>query len=170
MIARATALDPFALESGAVLYYYWNPTEIEIHHLAIPEGGSFSGDIVLPSEVEGIPITSMKEDAFADGSIQTRVQTVTVPGSIKEIPDRLFEGCAALQEVTFQEGVERLSKAAFLGCSSLAKIVNSCIRNGDCSTLVSRKEGCLAVPQQFMGIEGLLLNHSLLRMGFHLSI
>lgn len=43
MIARATALDPFALESGAVLYYYWDPTEIEIHHLAIPEGGPSAG-------------------------------------------------------------------------------------------------------------------------------
>ncbi|WP_295617987.1 S-layer homology domain-containing protein [uncultured Intestinimonas sp.] len=123
MTPRATALDHFALEGGAILYYYWDPTEIEIHHLAIPEGDPFSGDIVLPSEVEDIPITSIKESAFSDGSIQTRVQTVTVPGSIKEIPDRLFADCTALQEVVFREGVERLSKATFLGCSSLTKIV-----------------------------------------------
>ena len=123
MIARATALDSFVLEGGAALYYYWDSTKIEIHHLAIPEGGPFSGDIVLPSEVDGIPISSILANAFSDASIKTEVKTVTVSGSIKEIPDRLFDGCTALREVTFQEGVERLSEVALLGCSSLAKIV-----------------------------------------------
>ena len=123
MITRATALDSFEIESGAVLYYYRDPVEIEIHHLAIPEGSSFSGDIVLPSEVDGIPITSILANAFSDASIKTEVKTVTVSGSIKEIPDRLFEGCTALREVTFQEGVKSLSEVALLGCSSLAKIV-----------------------------------------------
>lgn len=154
MIARATALDPFALESGAVLYYYWNPTEIEIHHLAIPEGGSFSGDIVLPSEVGGIPITSMKEDAFADASIQTRVQTVTVPGSIKEIPDRLFEGCTALQEITFQEGVERLSEVVLLGCSALEKIVIPATVTEINLSLDITEEGLFSSPPTIYGYRG----------------
>ena len=73
----------------------------------------------IPAEVEGKPVTEIAEMAFAYcGSLES----VTLPGSLKAVPDWCFLGCPALASVTVGEGTEILGKGCFDYCEALVTV------------------------------------------------
>ena len=74
-------------------------------------------NVVIPSEIDGIPVTSIAPEAFKDNKI---IQSVTVPGSVKIIGESAFEGCTSLQTVVLQDGVEEIGDKAFYMSDSRA--------------------------------------------------
>lgn len=69
---------------------------------------------------------------------QKNLVSITIPGSIKEIPFACFEGCENLREVKFSDGLEGIGIYAFDGCAieqvvlpdsmsgSLGPVFNNC--------------------------------------------
>ena len=47
---------------------------------------------------------------------------VKLPATITEIHDGLFNGCAALEEITLPDGIEAIGNNAFNGCRTLAEM------------------------------------------------
>lgn len=101
-------------------------------------GTATTTDIVIPSEIEGLPVTDIDEDAFHDASITS----VYIPSSVKLIDEDAFAGCVVLKSVTLSQGLEYISSSAFYACRSLKeiKIPESVISIGDkaffgCSSL-----------------------------------
>lgn len=78
-----------------------------------------SGDIAIPAEVKGSPVIGIAESAF-EGS--KRLQSVSIPSSVKSIGERAFYRCKNLHTVELHEGLTEISDSAFENCESLKRI------------------------------------------------
>lgn len=55
-------------------------------------------------------------DLYAAGRI---VRAVTIPGSMRKVPEGLFRTCRSIQSVTFGAGIEQIGSEAFNSCGEL---------------------------------------------------
>ena len=140
---------PFAMTDA--IYYAWTEAEDsdEIDgirydffkdHVVVQYCGEKSGDIVIPSEVEGLPVTKIFDGAFYSQKITsitlpdtidelsesmcsgcTALKSIRLPANITAIPQFAFDGCTSLEEIEIPSGVTEIGRAAFDGCRSLKK-------------------------------------------------
>lgn len=93
--------------------------------LSLPEGLTSIGDnafrgckllsnISLPNS-----ITFIGKGAFSGCNIQS----IVLPGSIKNVPIDAFKNCKKLISATLLEGIVSIQQGAFFGCKSLSEIV-----------------------------------------------
>ena len=80
---------------------------------------SAEGDITIPSELGGYPVTSIGVYAFNDCKGFT---SVTIPDSVTNIKDNAFSGCTGLTSVTIPDSVTSIGGWAFSGCTGLTSI------------------------------------------------
>lgn len=76
-------------------------------------------DAVIPSEINGMPVTNISAYAFVD---RTNLKSVTIPESVTVIGWNAFENCTSLTSVTIPDGVISIEPHAFKGCTSLASV------------------------------------------------
>ncbi|RBI35235.1 leucine-rich repeat domain-containing protein, partial [Metamycoplasma hominis] len=54
------------------------------------------------------------EKIGAEAFYHKNIESITIPGSVKEIGERAFLGCRNLEEVILNEGLEKIGVRAFL--------------------------------------------------------
>ena len=86
--------------------------------ITITEYDGNGGDIEIPAEIDGLPVTKIGVHAF----YQARVKNVTIPNSVTTIEHDAFSCCDDLISVTIPNGVTTIGKQAFLGCEALTNI------------------------------------------------
>lgn len=71
-----------------------------------------AADVVIPAEYEGVPVTSIGDEAFMDNDA---IVSVYIPGSVQQIGTRAFHACNMLSTVTFgdSEGSLTIGEKAF---------------------------------------------------------
>ena len=82
-------------------------------------GTATETDIVIASEHNGLPVTSISDQAFEEGY---KITSVFIPGSVKSIGEDAFSNCIFLKSVTMEEGVTSIGDNAFYNCYSLTSI------------------------------------------------
>ena len=75
--------------------------------------------LTVPSEMAGKPVTSIGARAFA---YNTRLRTVTLPSTLKNIDEQAFIGCTKISGMEIPEEVETIGASAFAQCSALRNI------------------------------------------------
>lgn len=108
-------------EDGTVVSYslvYWRGAE---------------GDIVIPAEHNGLPVTDIERYAF---SYNENITSVTIPETITEIKGARFRGCTALEKLTVSDTLINVQYYAFDGCEKLKNLYI----DGDAQKFANRYE------------------------------
>ncbi len=123
-VARYSIYDPYA---------YGSIIEIDIRNYMVlaPPPSYFTVDttgtqitgyngtdtvVVIPSEINGITITSIGSQAFIR---KASITSVTIPDSVTTIGNSAFSNCEGLTSVTIPDSVTTIKSDVFWGCSSL---------------------------------------------------
>jgi BspA type Leucine rich repeat region (6 copies) len=77
------------------------------------------GNVVLPGTANGLPVTSIGNDAFLNRNLIT---SVTIGTNITRIGEFAFYGCTKLTNVTIGTNVSDIQNCAFRNCSSLTSV------------------------------------------------
>ena len=77
------------------------------------------GSVDIPATIDGKPVTSIGEYAFADYSGLT---SITIPNSVISIGNYAFAGCSELTSITIPSSVTSIGNYAFGNCSGLKTI------------------------------------------------
>ena len=113
-VFTALPMSAYAAESGDYEYWVLDDGAVEITKYI----GS-GGDIVIPSVLEGKPVTSIGNEAF---EYCYDITSVTIPDSVTTIYDYAFYDCSGLTSVTFGKSVEYIGYYAFRYCVSLTSV------------------------------------------------
>ncbi len=135
-----------------------------------------SGALVIPSRIDGRPVTAIGNGAFQECEGLT---SVTIPDSVTAIGDLAFAGCTSLTAIEIPDSVTTIGAMAFANCSALRRVRLpkglSAIASylfSSCSSLVavSIPEGVVAVEEaafaRCLSLRSVTLPESLIRIGF----
>ena len=81
--------------------------------------GGLVGAVTIPASINGLPVTTIGIDAFAE----CKLTSVTIPNSVTSIGYSAFAYCNSLTNVTIPSSVTSIGDAAFAGCASLTAIM-----------------------------------------------
>ena len=76
-------------------------------------------DVVIPAEIDGMPITELGEYAFYRN--QT-IKSVQIPETVRIIRSKTFHGCSSLESVFLPANLQQIDYNPFIGCLSLTEI------------------------------------------------
>ena len=80
---------------------------------------SASGDIIIPSELGGFPVTSIGKSAFQRCR---KLTSIVIPDSVTFIGDYAFYYCESLTSINIPDSVTSIGDYAFSDCDSLTSI------------------------------------------------
>lgn len=108
---------PATLREGLLVFH----KDEEGYSVAM-SGGRAQGRMVIPERLFGLPVVTIRENAFKG---QTEMTEIVIPDSIVTIEDSAFEGCTGLTSVTLGKGVKRIQERVFYGCTNLSEVYMS---------------------------------------------
>lgn len=142
------SVSAFAEDYGNFSYTPVVPEEGETFEAYNEIAGYNAGDdvtdtvVVIPSEIEDVPVTKINASAFSGKDKITEVvipdtvtyidnaafynctslKIVVIPDSVTYIGESAFQGCEALEYVVIGNGVKTIGDIAFKNCKALAKV------------------------------------------------
>lgn len=134
--------DVFSLKASAAEEtenFIWGDYECRVINTNEVEIALYSGtdtEVIIPSEINGMPVTSIGEYSFSGGEIYTKtswiehpnainnknIQKLVIPSSVKTIGAEAFSFIDSLSEVVLNEGLESIGEFAFADCPLLTEI------------------------------------------------
>lgn len=103
--AEATPADDFA-------------TSVSGGQVTITGYSGVAGDIVIPAEIDGLPVTAIGDGAFA----RQTILSVAIPEGVKRLGSSVFDFCPYLKSVSLPESLRIIGGNAFYGCSALTEL------------------------------------------------
>ncbi len=88
-------------------------------HVEISGCDKSATEVVIPDEIDGLPVTEIEGSAF---NACAKMTSVTIPNSVTEIGHGAFSMCLSLISVTIPDSVTKLDDSAFYCCESLPSI------------------------------------------------
>ncbi len=93
-------------------------------NIYITDGPGIGKDVVIPEQIDGIPVTGIGASAF---TWKKNIETVVIPGTVTYIGGNAFNNCTNLKSVTINGDAQYdedigIGAGAFASCSSLVSI------------------------------------------------
>lgn len=79
----------------------------------------FKGDVAIPAEIDGYPVTAIGEDAF---NWREGIASITIPDSVTAIGASAFSGCSGLTELILPPSLTHIGDYAFSSCERITKL------------------------------------------------
>ena len=93
--------------------YMIYPSVNEAVLMQVKNDNSLTGNITIPDNINGIPVTEIGSHAFQS---MFDLVSVTVPDSVKTISSCAFEWCIHLENIEFGNSLEMIGMCAFYHC------------------------------------------------------
>lgn len=97
----------------------------EIEGVSTEEGGfciysvhTDKTNIIIPSEVNGEPVTGVADYAFGEGEYVY----ISLPDSVEKVGTASFIGCSNLTGISLGKGIKFIGHGAFVNCTSLESV------------------------------------------------
>lgn len=90
------------------------------NYAVITDYNGQGGQIDIPAEIDGVPVTSISSAAF--DAVKDQITDVTIPASVTKISSA-FTDCTNLTNVTLMDGLTAISADAFSGCTALTEVI-----------------------------------------------
>ena len=139
--------QPQGSERQEVLFYRVGDTGATVANC----DDAVEGEVVIPDEIEGLPVTAIGDIAF---SRCTNLTSITIPDSVTSIGDDAFNRCSSLTSINIPNSVLSIGEWAFSDCSNLSSItINDSVTSigpwafDDCISLTS-----IAIPDSVTSI------------------
>ena len=98
------------------------------------------GNVVVPNEIQGQPVTVLMEKCFAD----SQLCQIMLPDSLRKIEAWAFRKCLNLEEVKIPDDVQEVRYAAFKQCKKLRRLE---LGRHTKTVGVSLCEGCKSIEE-----------------------
>ena len=117
---EGSTAQTFAEENGYEFVPLGEPPQLTINksgdHYIITGCDKSAVSVEIPSDIDGIPVTEIAENAFQDCGL---LESVTIPESITKIGNRAFSGCSSLTSFTIPDSVASVGGGLFYNCTNL---------------------------------------------------
>ena len=120
LLAKCACADMYVDGNGVAWQYVINNGEVTIGNgvaCAIPRDTQCP--VIIPSEIEGMPVTCIGEKAFG---WCYDLSGITIPSSVRNIACQAFYGCRTLTEISIPDSVTNISSRAFGYCGGLTTV------------------------------------------------
>ena len=128
--------DSLSYESMTSLEFVENTVDTEIDNagstitgyavtVAQDSTGSYVGELVIPSEVNGTPVTTIVKNADLSADVKNQVTKVVIPEGVTTLAERAFDSYANLKQVTIPSTITTMQARAFRNCSGMEKVMIS---------------------------------------------
>lgn len=119
MFANVVSVTASADEYGDFVFSSTSDFGDENPTVTITGYNGSSTNVVIPSEIYGMPVRSIGDGAF---QYNETLKDVIIPDGVTSIEYCAFQGCNSLTNIDIPDSVENIGEAAFLFCSSLKGI------------------------------------------------
>ena len=119
MFANVVSVTASADEYGDFEFYSTSDVGDENPIVTITGYNGNSTNVVIPSEIYGMPVRSIGGYAFRNNETLT---DVIIPDGVTSIEGGAFRGCTSLTNIDIPDSVENIGETAFIFCSSLKGI------------------------------------------------
>lgn len=111
----------FAFSASAESYGDYEYTVLENGTVEITGYTGVEGEVVVPSEIDGMAVTGVGKEAFFERG-EYRITSIFLPDGIISIGDSAFESCHKLKTVNIPKTVTQIGEMAFAETHSLVFI------------------------------------------------
>ncbi len=121
-------LDPYGVEWSYVIVDGHAEIYKGYGEAAIP--ADTVGEVTVPAEIDGYPVTAIGDYAF---QLCAGLSGVTIPGGIASIGKYAFQGCTSIESLIIPSTMAYIGEGAFANCDLLATVtyLGSCPDTGD---------------------------------------
>ena len=144
---------------GNNTFYY----KANIDGYTITSGDIVDGDVVIPAEIDGTPVTEIGENAFSafHNSTTGNIKTVVIPEGVKRIAYYAFNSCDNLTSVTLPDSLESIEKFSFERCHKLTTVTIPKGVNSILGGSFTHNEGMLSIEcdpenKYYCSVDGVL--------------
>ena len=111
------SISATGIEAQGLIYDYADESESSLAVVGV--GELENTDVVIPSEVNGLPVTTIANKAFYDN---TEITSLIIPDTITEIGEYAFHYCISLTDIKIGDGMEKIGAYAFYFCTALKNV------------------------------------------------